>query len=306
MVALALRTWHNDQMELKPQPSSPEEVISTSSLKACDTGVRSNVLGSNTRISPGRKRNIAFVVVSLVMRDFRVRYRNMSLGILWSLANPLIMMLVLTFVFKNVFPNSSIQNYPAFALIGLISYNFFSLAWNTATTSISHNSGLIKRVRMIREILPIASVIAQSIHFFIQIALVLIFVAALGLEPTYRWLWILPIIAVELIYIIGLALLCSAFDVYLRDTRYVVDSAATIMFWLTPIFYPVEMIPVRYRTLCELNPIAASIICLRNVLLDARTPSFRVLGLAAIVSCVMLSVGITVFGMLKGNFGDYL
>lgn len=293
-------------MDLRHQPSLTDELIGSSPSCPGENDSSAELMASGLRVSRRANRNVAFVFISLVLRDFRVRYRNMSLGILWSLANPLIMMLVMTFVFKNVFPNSSIKNYPAFALIGLISYNFFGLAWNTSTTSISHNAGLVKRVRMIREILPIASVLAQSIHFFIQMILVLIFLAALGLHPTYRWLWVAPIVTIELVYVSGLALLCSAFDVYLRDTRYLVDSAVTVMFWLTPIFYPIEMIPVRYRTLCELNPIAACIICLRNVLLDARMPSLQVLGLGALVSIVFFSTGIVVFGVLKGNFGDYL
>jgi hypothetical protein len=108
------------------------------------TGLKAKAAARAPGRSKPRNHNFAFVVVSLKMRDFRLRYRNMSLGILWSLANPLIMMLVLTFVFKNVFRNSSVKNYPAFALIGLISYNFFGLAWSTSTTSISSNAGLVK------------------------------------------------------------------------------------------------------------------------------------------------------------------
>jgi lipopolysaccharide transport system permease protein len=287
------------------QHTSAVKQPAEASFTASTAGVapETDAKGAST---PRRSRNLMFVITSLVMRDFRVRYRNMSLGILWSLANPLIMMLVLTFVFKNVFPNSSVKNYPAFALIGLISYNFFGLAWSSSTTSLSYNAGLVKRVRMMREIIPIASVLAQSIHFLIQILLVLIFVIALGMHPTAEWLWIVPILAVELVFIGGLALLCSASDVYLRDTRYLVDSAVTVMFWLTPVFYPVELIPVRFRTVYELNPIAAVIVCLRQVLLDARMPSLQTLGRGGLVAGSLFLLGLFVFGRLKGNFGDYL
>jgi lipopolysaccharide transport system permease protein len=290
-------------MDLRQHTSAVKQTAEPSF--AASTGAAPKVLVK----APGtarKNRNFAFVVASLVMRDFRVRYRNMSLGILWSLANPLIMMLVLTFVFKNVFPNSSVKNYPAFALIGLISYNFFGLSWSSSTTSLSYNAGLVKRVRMMREIIPIASVLAQSIHFIIQIVLVLIFVAALGMHPSGVWLWIVPILVVELVFVSGLALLCSAFDVYLRDTRYLVDSAVTVMFWLTPVFYPVELIPVRFRTVYELNPIAAVIVCLRQVLLAAKIPSLQTLGLGGLVASALFLSGLFVFGRMKGNFGDYL
>ncbi len=291
-------------MDLRQHTSAVKE-SAEASFAASAADALPNAFTKSSR-APRAGHNFMFVVSSLVMRDFRVRYRNMSLGILWSLANPLIMMLVLTFVFKNVFPNSSVKNYPAFALIGLISYNFFSLAWSSSTTSLSYNAGLVKRVRMMREIIPIASVLAQSIHFLIQILLVLIFVVALGMYPNREWLWIVPILAVELVFVSGLALLCSAFDVYLRDTRYLVDSAVTVMFWLTPVFYPVELIPVRFRTAYELNPIAAVIVCLRRVLLDAKMPSLQTLGLGGIVASGLFLIGLFVFDRIKGNFCDYL
>lgn len=253
-----------------------------------------------------RRRNFGFVVTSLVLRDFRVRYRNMSLGILWSLANPLIMMSVLTFVFSKVFATTTVKFYPAFVLIGLIPYNFFGLAWSSSTVSLIYNAGLIKRVRMVREIIPVASVLAQSIHFFIQIALLLIFVLVLGVPVTRLWLWVLPFVVIEIMSVCGLALLCSALDVYVRDTQYIVDSAVTVLFWLTPVFYPAEMIPARYRPLYELNPIASVVIGLRNVLLDARAPATHTVSTGLAVSIVILSGGLIVFGTLKGRFGDFL
>ena len=250
--------------------------------------------------------NLPFVVSSLVMRDFRVRYRNMSLGVLWSLANPLIMMLVLTFVFIRVFPNTSVKSYPIFFLTGLIPFNFFTSAWSAGTVSLHANAGLVKRVRMQRELIPISAVLAQSIHFLIQMGLLLIFVLMVGLPITRFWFWIIPIALVELLSVSGMALLCSAFDVYLRDTRYVVDSTATVLFWLTPIFYPFDLIPARYRLVYELNPVASVVICLRNVLLDVKPPPVQAFRTGLIVAIIMLCIGCGVFGRLKGQFGDHL
>jgi ABC-type polysaccharide/polyol phosphate export permease len=250
--------------------------------------------------------NLPFVVSSLVMRDFRVRYRNMSLGVLWSLANPLIMMLVLTFVFIRVFPNTSVKSYPIFFLTGLIPFNFFTSAWTAGTVSLHANAGLVKRVRMRRELIPISAVLAQSIHFLIQMGLLLIFVMVAGPPITKLWFWILPIMVVELLSVSGMALLCSAFDVFLRDTRYVVDSAATVLFWLTPLFYPLALIPIQYRLVYELNPIASAVICLRNVLLDAKPPAAQAFGTGLIVAITILCIGCGVFGRLKAQFGDHL
>lgn len=285
--------------------STPDQA-SSNTAKAYPAAVP-EVIGAPSRRRAGlseRWQNFEFIVSSLVMRDFKVRYRNMSLGVLWSLANPLIMMAVLTFVFIHVFPNNSIKSYPIFFLSGLVPFNFFSIAWSAGTVSLQSNANLVKRVRLQKELIPISAVLAQSIHFVIQMALLLVLAVAVGLPVTRLWLWIFPIMAFELASVSGFALLCSALDVHLRDTRYVVDSLVTILFWLTPIFYPVSMIPDSYRLIYQLNPIASAVIGLRNVVLDGTRPTALASGLATAI--VALVIGAGVFARLKGQFSDYI
>jgi ABC-type polysaccharide/polyol phosphate export permease len=247
-----------------------------------------------------------FLLRSLILKDFRTRYRNMSLGILWSLVNPLVMMGVMTFVFTKIYPLTTSQNYPVFVLCGLVPFNFFSLAWANGTTSIIDNAQLIKRLPVPRETLPIASVMGNAVHLAIQVALLLVTALVLGTGINRYWLWLPLLWACELIFVLGCALLCSALDVYVRDMRYVVESACLVLFWLVPIFYDLSRVRPEYADIYQFNPIAALVLALRNIILEGKAPRAVLLSKLFFVSCFMLGLGWSVFRRLNRRFYDYL
>lgn len=246
-----------------------------------------------------------YILYNLIAKDFKIRYRNMSLGIFWSLMNPLIMMIVLTYVFTRVFPNHSIQNFPLFVLMGLVPYNFFTLAWATGTNSIIDNSALVKKVRFHREIIPISVVLGNVIHFVIQFLLLILLMVLFGNGFNGRWVWLPVIFALEIVFTCGMALAFSALDVYFRDTRYIVESANLVLFWMVPIFYPFEQVPAQYKLLL-LNPIAAVVHACRLIFLNAAAPPHSLLIRLTAVSFATLIVGFVLFARLKKGFADYL
>ncbi len=246
-----------------------------------------------------------FVLHNLVLKDFRVRYRNMSLGVLWSLLNPLVMMGVLTFVFTKLFPSPRVH-FAAFLLCALIPLTFFQVAWSTGTGAIVENAGLIKKVRVPRELFPVASVFSNFVHVLIQLGLLTIIALTSGLHITLNWLWLPVILGLEVVFATGLVLATSSLNVYLRDTRYVVDSFNTILFWLVPVFYDFSSIPKKYADIYQYNPIAALVLAMRQVIIQGEPPSAVLLLKTVLVSGLSLTLGIFVFGHLKRKFYDQL
>ena len=247
-----------------------------------------------------------FLLTNLMQKDFKIRYRNMSLGVFWSLLNPLVTMGVLTFVFTEIFPNNSQRAFPVFVLCGIVPFNFFSFAWGSGTQAVVESTSFVKRVAIPREIIPIASVLSNCLHLVIQIAL-LLFVTLIYNNPVNpHWIWLPVIWGFYIIFVSGLVMITSAINVFVRDVRYLVESFTAVLFWLVPVFYSFSMIQPQYKEIYALNPVAAMVMALRNILLENAAPGGHILRNMALVSTITLLIGILVFNQVKRSFYDYL
>ena len=279
-------------------------------LPAPSTGASSQVPGKTKKATykngnPSWGGDFFFVLSSLVLKDFKIRYRNMSLGMFWSVLNPLVMMGILSFVFTRL-QKSAIPNFPVYLMCGLVPYNFFTIAWISGTTSLVDNAGLIKRVQVPREVVPIAAVLSNCLHLLIQISLLIIMVFAFGYSVNIHWLWLPYVWVMEVVFVCGLALVTSALNVYVRDMRYLVESTNTVLFWVVPIVYTISNAPWIYTKVDNLNPLSALILSMRKILMYNQPPEHVTLAKFTAVALFMFAIGFAVFQKLKRRFYDHL
>ncbi len=250
---------------------------------------------------------------NLVVRDLKVRYRNSVLGVLWSLLNPLLMTLVFTVVFTLMIP-SNIPNYPVFFMCGFLPWTFLASSLNGATGSIINNSNLIKKVYFPRDILPLADVLANLVHFLVALLVLFAMVYAFQMKLTPAVLMLPLIILTQLMFVAGLALLLSTANVFYRDTQHILSVVIQAWFFLTPVFYPITVLPESAEILGftlnvqlwvrRLNPMASLIASYRDVIYRGDFTGLDFF-LRTFVTCLItILIGYYVFCRFSSLFGE--
>jgi lipopolysaccharide transport system permease protein len=254
------------------------------------------------------------LVTSLVVRELKARYKNSVLGFLWSLLNPLGMMLVFTVVFTVFWPDNQVENYPVFLLCGLLPWNYFSAGIMGSIHSIVGNAGLVKKIYFPREILPIAAILAQLVNFLL--ALVVLFAVLIAFHANISsWVWVLPlVILIQTCFMLGMALILSTLNVFYRDVAMVMDVVMLAWFFLTPIFYPIERLPRSYELLGinldvhwlmhVLNPMSSLISAYRDLLYWGYLTDIYFLSRTIMTALLVLVFGYWFFVRFSGRFGE--
>jgi ABC-type polysaccharide/polyol phosphate export permease len=198
------------------------------------------------------------LISSLVARELKARYRGSVLGVLWSFINPLLLLSIYTFVFTVVLPNRNpiAQPYAVFMFCGILAWNWFSSSLLEASGALVSGGNLIKKVLFPAEILPIVSVLANMVHYFLGLLILVAFLIGYRHWPDPAGLiWFPVAVLVQLIFTVALALILSALTVHYRDIRDLLSNLLMFWFFATPIIYPWQDENVRrFKTLFDLNP----------------------------------------------------
>jgi ABC-2 type transport system permease protein len=227
---------------------------------------------------------------NLVARDIKVRYKRSFIGFFWVMLHPLLMMIVLSMVFSELFKIET-KNYSVYVLSGFILWNFFAQSTSCALTSFTGNLSLINKIHLPKSVFPLAVILSGLIHFvFSLVPLFAIFL--ISGTPMTSQIYMLPIlILMVMLFSLGVSLIVSTLTVFFHDTRYIYDVLLMAFMYATPIFYPESIIPGKYALILHLNPLFYFMHLFRMILYIGGPDLYLSLGY-----CFLFSVGTLIFG----------
>ena len=244
------------------------------------------------------------LVLHLARRELAATHRRTILGWAWPVTRQLVQLTVLVFIFSTVL-DLGIENYPAFIFSGLVAWSWFSTALGAASSSLISQRNLVFQSRFPSFVLPLVSIAVPLVDVLIALPILALLVAR-GSELSWTVVMLPLLLLIQLVLLAGIGWLTAATSVYLRDVPQIVALGLTVLFYLTPVFYPLARVPADYRWLLSLNPMAVLIESYRSVLLDGGVPDWTALGTVAGVSLLVAMTGLVTFRRLESGFVDEL
>ena len=249
------------------------------------------------------------LIQTLVARDLKARYRGSVLGFFWSFVNPLLLLLIYNFVFTKVLVgvhSKEMEPYALFMFCGILPWTWFSSSLLESSNTLIAGGNLIKKVLFPAEVLPIVTVLANMVHFFFGLPILVFFLIYYQrpVDPV-ELLWFPVIVLVQLVLTTGLALLLSAMTVHFRDLKDLIGNVLTLWFFATPIIYPMLEAPQNIRWWLNLNPMTHIMISYQEVLFfPGPHGHWRWLVTLGAASVVVFLVGYFVFDRLRDSFAE--
>ena len=241
----------------------------------------------------------------LTKREVKQRYKQSILGYAWVILNPFFQMLVMAFVFKFLLRVQDLGvPYAIFLYAGLLPWTLFANSLGSSVNALVGNAGLLTKIYFPREIFILSTILAKMIDFFLASTVFVAMMIWYQIPITWNVLWFVPIFLIQMLFTYGLSLLVAAFNLFYRDIQYILGLLIMVWMYLTPVIYPTEMFPDRFRFIFQLNPLAVFVNAYRQVILGGGAPNFISLGIGLLVSIVLTIIGYIIFKKLEGQFAD--
>jgi lipopolysaccharide transport system permease protein len=241
----------------------------------------------------------------LVARDLKLRYKRSVLGIAWSLLNPLLQLLVFSFVFRYLIP-LKIPDYTLFLFSGILVWTWFQSSLYSATGAIVDNPTLIRQPGFPSGLLPVVTVMSNTVNFLLALPVLLACVWIAGHHPNTSMLALPIVILVQFALTLSISYFLAMLHVPFRDTQYLLGILLMLGFYLVPIFYDAAAIPTKYQTIYRLNPVVGIVEAYRSILLHGQAPRALPLLVTGLVSLAVLAVGWSLFIRVSYSFIEEL
>lgn len=245
------------------------------------------------------------LIWALTARHVRSRYRGSVLGFVWSFLNPLFLMAVYTLVFQYYIRFETKEFYPTFLLTGLLPWLWFTGGVLDATSSISSGGNLITKAMFPPQVLPTVSVLTHFVNFLFALPVLFVFLLVVGTVPGFTFFLLPVVFLLQLIVMLGLSFLLSSLNVIFRDVQHVTGNLFTLLFFVTPVLYPLETIPERHRqTILLANPMAPVSEMYRQIILYDSAPSLIWVVWVFFLGLGLLALGNLVFNRYREQFAE--
>lgn len=244
-----------------------------------------------------------YLIYNLVLRDLKVKYKGSTLGFLWSLLNPLLMIVVYTVAFNYVM-KMKVPNFPIFLFSALLPWNFLSSTLSMGVTSITENSNLVKKVYFPREVLPLSIVLVNLFHFCLSFLVLIPALLFFKIIPGFSFLFLVVIVFFQTLFVLGLTLLASALDVYYKDVKHFLEVMLNLWFWLTPIIWPLNMVPDKLQYYVYLNPFTSFVQAYRDIILHNQFPNPFILTILVVTGILVFLLGALIFQKKQRRFAE--
>ncbi len=258
----------------------------------------------------GRYSKDIFILQQLVTKDFKLRYRRSVLGVIWSVLNPLLMMIIMSFVFQY-FLRSNLEHYSLYLIVGNITFGLMNDATNGGLRSIIDASSLLKKVKIDRWVFPVQKVFSAAVNFVFSLVAVAIVMVFDGVMPTIHTFWFFVGIVLVMLFSIGIGMLIGALAVFFRDMIHLWSVVLTAWTYLTPIFWDLSLLtnsnaPRYVIWLVKVNPMYNYLEIMRSAFVYQNDPTMTVLLLALAWAVVALIAGTLVFKKTEHKFILYI